>query len=376
MISRVLLSLLTLSLISFAFAISGLPVGPVVWRHLLFAMGVVPLILGAMLYFVPVLTRTAAAPFYVLWLPVAAAILGVQVVTALQLRPEAVAWIAAMFLPVIALEIAWLWQRRIQTLGSAHPGLYWYLAALLALLLALTAIVLREVFSEYGVALRVVHLHLNLLGFLGLTAVGTLRVLLPTTLASQDPAATQYLRAQLPFAVVGVACIALGAAVWVPLSWLGAAIGLWPALVLLKVIRLDQLRAVGMHHAALPLSAAALGWFLVLLAGLAHGLAILNADVLMWLLILLFLLPLVTGASSYLLPLWRWPGKMTLAHTRMRTQLMRFSGARMLAFYLSAGLVALGVKGAQIPAVIALLSYLAQVGHAFLPDQRDATPLL
>jgi len=164
--------------------------------------------------------------------------------------------------------------------------------------------------------------------------------------------------------------------VWTPLSWLGAVIGLWPAVVFIKAIRLDLLRTAGMQHAALPLSAAALGWLLVLLAGLAHGFGLLGADVVMWLLIYLFLLPLVTGASSYLLPLWRWPGKMTQAHRRMRAQLMRFSGARVLAFYVSAGLAMCAIDGAQVPAIIALLSYLAQFAHAFLPDQRDGAPMV
>ena len=108
----------------------------------------------------------------------------------------------------------------------------------------------------------------------------------------------------------------------------------------------------------------------MLLAGLAHGLGVVSADTLMWLLVFLFLLPLVTGASSYLLPLWRWPGKMTQAHTHMHAQLMHFSGVRVLAFYLSGGMSLLDIDGAQIPAVVALLSYLAQVGYAFLPERQ------
>jgi hypothetical protein len=250
-------------------------------------------------------------------------------------RPDAVAWIAGMLLIVVTLEVAWIWQRRNHVLGSAHPGLYWYLAALAALLLALTAIVLRQVYMEYGLSLRTFHLHLNLLGFLGLTAIGTLRVLLPTTFAVPDTAANTYLRVQLPYVIAATVCIALGAAVWPPLSWLGGVVWLWSAVLLLQAIRYERLRGLGVHHAASALSAACLGWFLMLVAGFAHGLGGLSAYTLMWLLMFLFLLPLVTGASSYLLPLWRWPGKMTQAHTHMRAQLMRFSGLRVLAFNLS-----------------------------------------
>ncbi|HWS02598.1 MAG TPA: hypothetical protein VN448_04295 [Gammaproteobacteria bacterium] len=371
MSGRVLMGLVVLALTVFSFGIAGFHSAPAVWRHLLFAVGVVPLILAAMLYFVPVLTRTAAAPSGIMWLPVAAAVLGVSTVLAFMRRPDAVAWIAGMFLIVVTLEIAWIWQRRNHVLGSAHPGLYWYLAALAALLLALTAVVLREAYVEYGPSLRTFHLHLNLLGFLGLTAIGTLRVLLPTTLAASDAAANTYLRVQLPYVIAATVCIALGAAVWPPLSWLGAVVWLWSAVLLLQAIRYERLRGLGMQHAALALSAACLGWFLMLLAGLAHGLGVVSADALMWLLVFLFLLPLVTGASSYLLPLWRWPGKMTQAHTHMRAQLMRFSGVRVLAFYLSGGMSLLNIDGAQIPAVIALLSYLAQVGKAFLPERQE-----
>ena len=370
MSSRVLTGLVVLALTVFSFGIAGFQLAPAVWRHLLFAAGVAPLILAAMLYFVPVLTRTAAAPAGIFWLPVAAAVLGVSTVLAFMWRPDAVAWIAGMFLIVVALEIAWIWQRRNHVLDSAHPGFYWYQAALGALLLALAAVVLREAYVEYGPSLRTFHLHLNLLGFLGLTAIGTLRVLLPTTLAVPDVAANSYLRIQLPSVIAATVCIALGAAVWPPLSWLGAVVWLWSAVLLLQAIRYERLRGLGMHHAALALSAACLGWFLILLAGLAHGLGALSADTLMRLLVFLFLLPLVTRASSYLLPLWRWPGKMTHAQTDMRAQLMRFSGVRVLAFYLSGGMSLLNIYGAQISAVIALLSYLAQIGKSFLPDRQ------
>jgi hypothetical protein len=61
----------------------------------------------------------------------------------------------------------------------------------------------------------------------------------------------------------------------------------------------------------LALVAAALGWLLVLIAGIAHGLGGLSADTTLALLLYLFLLPLVTGATSHLLPVWRWPGAVT-----------------------------------------------------------------
>lgn len=374
--SRVLVGLVILALLAFALGISGLHPVAVVWRHLLFAVGVLPLILGAMLYFIPVLTRTAPARGSILLVPVAVAVLGVATVAALALQPTVLPWLAVTVALLAGIETSWIWRRRNQALGGAHPGLYWYLAALLCLLLALVVVATRAAVWEYWPQLRRFHLHLNLLGFLGLTAIGTLRVLLPTVLAVADPAASVYLRSLLPYAVVATACIALGAAVWPPLSWLGGVIWLWPAVNLVKVLRYDRVRGLGAHHAAVPVAAAALGWLLVLVAGLAHGVGFGSADTLVWLLLFLFLLPLVTGASSYLLPLWRWPGQTTGRHTRMRAQLMRLSGVRVLAFYLSAGLALLHIDGAQLPATIAVLGYLVQVGYAFLPRVRDRATTL
>jgi hypothetical protein len=46
---------------------------------------------------------------------------------------------------------------------------------------------------------RLVHLHLNTLGFIGLTAIGTLHVLMPTVLGQPDPLVAQ--RLQPPVAV-------------------------------------------------------------------------------------------------------------------------------------------------------------------------------
>lgn len=370
--SAVLIGLVALALIAFSLGMAGMPAVPAVWRHLLFAVGMLPLILAAMLYFVPVLTRTSVAPVAMYGLPATSAGIGLALVVALYRWPAWIPWLAAAMLLLVGLQAGWIWRRRKLALAGAHPGLYWYLAALTALLLGISAVLLRELIPAQWQALRVFHLHMNLYGFLGLTAIGTLRVLLPTVLAIYDRGATLYLRQRLALAVMATLCISLGAAAWSPLSWLGAVIAVWLAVPLLVVVQCGQLRDLGLHHAALALSAAGWGWMLVLLAGLAHGLGYLAADPLLWLLVFLFLLPLVTGASSYLLPLWRWPGQLTPAHARMRARLMRYSGVRVLAFYASAGLLLLDVSGAHTPALIALLSYIAQLGHAFLSVQRNA----
>jgi hypothetical protein len=53
-----------------------------------------------------------------------------------------------------------------------------------------------------------------------------------------------------------------------------------------------------------------------------------------------FLLPLVSGALSQLLPVWRWPGPLTPERTLMRTRLAA-SGSWRALFFVGAGLALL-----------------------------------
>ena len=82
-------------------------------------------------------------------------------------------------------------------LGPRHHGLDWYLAALSFLLLALLAIILMPLLPDQRNALRLFHLHANLLGFVGLATLGTLQVLLPTCMGKPDPGAALRLRSDL-----------------------------------------------------------------------------------------------------------------------------------------------------------------------------------
>ena len=101
----------------------------------------------------------------------------------------------------------WVRQRGRRTLGRPHPGVAWYAAALGCLMLALLAILAGLVWPAAYPALRLAHLHLNTLGFIGLSALGTLQVLMPTVLGVQDPDAVQRLRGQLPWALTAVALV-------------------------------------------------------------------------------------------------------------------------------------------------------------------------
>lgn len=372
MTHRILFGLVLVTLLGLELSMIHFGARPAVTRHILFAVGVMPLILGAMLYFVPVLTRTAVARGAILGAPLTALALGIAVVLMLDRQPQVLPFLAALGLAVVALELVWIRRRLNMTLGRAHPGSYWYVFALASLLLALTAILSQAYWPMHWPVLRLFHLHLNLFGFLGLTAIGTLRVLLPTALRRVDESAFTYLRSQLPFALAGSLAIAIGAALWLPLAYLGGLLWLVPALSLCRVVVQRAGECVAADNASTALAAAAVGWLLVLCAGFAHGGGILAADSLFGLFVFLFLLPLLTGATSYLLPIWRWPGRQTAAHSRMRTLLTRLTRMRVLAFWLSAVLVLYGMEAAAVPALIALAAYLLQVIHALARVRAEA----
>lgn len=372
MMSRLLTGLIFVSLAALLASLAMQTAAALVWRHVLFAIGIMPLILGAMLYFIPVLSRSAATP-YLLPVPVAALVLGVLVVLDLHAGMAWIPLLAILGAALVSAEIAWTWRRRRQVFGSPHPGIDWYLFALAALALALMLIASRAFWPEHAGAARVIHLHLNLFGFLGLTAVGTLRVLLPTVSNEHDPGTMLFLRRQLPFAVFGTLAIALGAALWPLLAFFGALAWLSPAVALLLALRGNERGWQVPEGAGMSLSAAALGWLLIVIGGIAHGFGALSADKLLHLLLFLFLLPLVTGATSYLLPVWRWPGAATAARSGMRRRLTVLSGFRTAGFWLSALLVMLDVGYAVAPAAVVLASYIVQLSSAFVrvPGNRD-----
>jgi len=371
MTNKLLLALIVTALIALPAGLALQAAPALVWRHVVFAAGIMPLILGAMLYFVPVLTRSASAN-RALVLPIAALILGVWVVVDLQSGMTRIPLLAAGAALIVATLMAWIWQRRRRVFGTPHPGIDWYFYALAALLLALLLIVGRAFWPEYSGHARVMHLHLNLIGFLGLTAVGTLRVLLPTVLGAPDPGALRFLRRQLPFALLGTLAIAVGAAFAPPLALLGALAWLSPAVGLVLGLANQESGRRLPTGAGIALAAAAIGWLAVLLAGAVHGLGALSADKLLQLLLFLFLLPLVTGATSYLLPVWRWPGAATAAQQAMRGRLTAGSGVRVAGFWLSALLVSLDIGVAAVPALVVLVAYIVQVLFAFLRVSRNS----
>ena len=333
---------------------------PAAAAHAAFALGAMPLIFAAMGHFVPVLTRSGTAEKPIHFLPLALQLAGLLVVAALAgVFPGWSLHLAASVGIAAAVGfLAWQWRRGRAALGRPHPGLAWYKAALGCLALALVAILAGLLWPEaYGV-LRLAHLHLNTLGFIGLTAIGTLHVLMPTVLGQPDPQAAVRLRRQLPWAIGGVAA--------------SAAAGLTPALAVMGSLTLGGVvihtlhgwwRTYGLARllgdgAAVALSGATCGLLLLVGAGALHGLGGMFARPAIAGFFSLFLLPLVTGALSQLLPVWCHPGPLTPQRTVMRARLVRFGGLRTALFLAGGGLLLGGVTAgvALLAAGIALFA--------------------
>lgn len=307
---------------------------PVPALHLAFAVGVLPLIFGAMLHFVPVLTRTGSPHRLIASLPFAAQATGILVVLGLQgILPRVLLHPAATMDLLLALTLlGWIVHRSRRTLGSPHPGWRWYAASLVLLILALLAVPLLLA-GIVPAAMRGFHLHANTLGFIGLAALGTLPVLMPTVLGRGDPQAAPWLRRHLPFAAAAVLLLASGVALWWPFSLIGGALLL---MVVASLLRHWQ-RSVGFalllgDGAATSLFAALIGYFLLLLSGLAHASGVIHTQGVVFAFAAGFLLPLVTGALAQLLPVWRFPGMQTPARVEMRKCMVRFGRWRALIF--------------------------------------------
>ncbi len=336
--------------------------------HLAFALGVMPLIMGAMTHFIPVLTRTRGAPRagegYA-----ALAWLGGALIAAyfIFVLPEGVRSAAALLALAAAGGLgAWQLVRAHEALGGAHPGLRWYVAALACLAASLLAVLAMSVWPQQMPELRRLHLHLNLFGFVGLAAIGTLQVLLPTAAGLADPQAADRLRAGLPAALGGALLIALGAA-WLPLlAWFGLALWLVPLVRLLRAWLARYRDAMFQRHGAAPLLAAALaGYCLALLAGGLHGAGWLDAKGVAHLFVFSFLFPLVSGAAGQLLPLWLKPGLQTEWHVSARRHLTFAAGTR-AALFLGAGLLALVGFGWAIWLALAALLPFAVVAFSLV----------
>ncbi len=342
---------------------------PATVAHLAFAAGIMPLIFGAMLHFVPVLTRSRV-PAQILWLlPFLAGGAGLLVVSGFMLPGFFATGIhagAALALSVVLVMAGWIMKRAHAALDPPHPCLYWYLTAVLCLALALMAVLAMQVWPSQRAALRIFHLHLNTLGFIGITAIGTLQVLLPTAAGRPDPGARARLRSDLPLTAVGVLFVAIGGAWLTPLAYAGDVLLLFVVLKLAAAwamhFRGDVVR---LHGAAPSLAMALFGLFVLLLLGAVHARRGLDGIDAIYGFVLAFLLPLVSGAASQLLPLWIRPGVQTAWHDRTRSALTRFGGIRALAFVIAGLGTAVGWHAAAWLGAFALGFFAAQMLRAF-----------
>lgn len=351
-----LIPLLAVTLLLLAAAVAlppALTAPPAFWAHSILAVGVMSLIPAAMQHFVPVLARSQGVSPRMARLPLAMMLAGAIASLALLgvLPYAAIAVAAGLALVGLVILLAWVLGKGRQAVGRPHPGLYWYVAALACLALGLIAAALIPLWPAQHAALRAFHLHINLYGFVGLTAVGTLQVLLPTASGRPDPEVAARLRLDLKWAVAGSLLLALGQAF--ALSWLaqvGAALWLWPlSRMLLAWWRLQRSAIFAAHGAAPALAAAALGF-----AGALFG-AVSDQALPLTVYLPGFLIPLIVGAASQLAPVFLQAGVATDWHARSRRWLGRWGGPRALLFLTAAALPLFGYQCAGMPALLGLL---------------------
>lgn len=353
---------------------AALAVLPASTFHMAFAAGAMPLIFGAVIHFVPVLTRTASPGRAVRWLPLPVQLAGILTPLALAgILPYPLLHPAAAVVSLAAtIMIVWIMRRLRATLGTPHPGARWYGVALLCLFFAVSLVPVWLAMPELRTALRLFHLHLNTLGFIGLAALGTLPVLLPTALGRAEPLAGQRLRQDLPFAAAGALLVAAGAA---GMYWLAVA----GAVLLLRVSVRNLLawrqacgKSMGLLEAsAAPLVGATFGLAGLQLAGIAHGAGLLSPRLAPIGFAAAFLLPLVTGALAHLLPVWLHPGRATPRRQRMHDLLVRGGEWRMLLFVVGGGTLMLDFAPGIWLLAFGLLWFLALLVTACLLDRHN-----
>lgn len=344
--------------------------------HIAFAAGAMPLIFGAIIHFVPVLTRTATPHRAIQFLPLLVQGAGVGTPLALGgVIPYGALHVAAGAVSLAALILTvWIARRLRNTLGAPHPGARWYGAALLCLFFAVSIVPAWLAQPELRAVLRLFHLHLNTLGFIGLAALGTLPVLLPTALGRPESSAGARLRSDLLPAVVAALLVAAGA---MGAIWLGVAGALLLFWVVARNLRAWQSTygwpAVMADGAAAPLAAAALGLAGLLVAGIAHGAGWLPARPAIIGFAAAFLLPLVTGALSQLLPVWCHPGPASPRRQRMRTLLIWGGEWRALLFLFGGATLLLDSPLGAWPLILGLLWFFALLVAAFTLDRPQGS---
>ena len=86
-----------------------------------------------------------------------------------------------------------------------------------------------------------------------------------------------------------------------------------------------------------------------------------------------FLLPLVTGAATHLLPLWIVSAQQSGRQQRMRQRLGRFGGLRTLLFIAAGVLTQAGIDWAWLIAALGLVHFLATILSSLLQPPNANT---
>lgn len=332
----------------------AIAVAPAFWAHLVLAVGVMTLITAAMQHFVPVLTRSRGASRWAARLPLLMLVAGGLALAVFSGWLD-FAWVTAAALLALVgavAMLAWMRKKARHTFGRPHPGLAWYVAAMACLGLGLIAAAVIPWLPAWHAELRAFHIHINLYGFIALTAVGTLQVLMPTAANQPDPDVSARLRLDLKWALAGSLALALGQALWLPLAWLGGALWFW---VIGRMgwawWRMHRTKIFAWHGAEPVLAAALLG-FSAALVGM-----LLDLENLLPLTIFLpgFLMPLVVGAAGQLGPVWIEAGRSMARHAEDRAKITRWNSVRAVLFLTAALLPLFGYKCSGMPALTALV---------------------
>lgn len=350
----------------------------IVIYHIIFAMGIIPLILSAMVHFIPVLTRSKKPSNVITALPMVALTGGITV-TSYFAFPQAVLYGqyygAAIIAMVVACLAYWAYRSGSKAIGTPHPCLNWYLAAMICLCIALFAILLTYLIPNQHATLRLLHLHLNTLGFIGITALGTLQVLLPTTAQRGDPESATRMRQHLKWMLVGIVFIACGAAWHANFAWIGVALLAIPLFGIYKSWLLLYAREIFTLHGATPaLASALLGFAIAMTIGTVHAYHDPSLNPVATF-IIAFLMPLVTGAISYLLPLWLHPGQPTAWHQAARKCLGIGGGLRATVFLIAGVSAGLGYRMGWIVAALVISIFLLQILWMFVLIKISDYPL-
>ncbi len=353
---------LTLALLAAGIALPKAAAMPsAFWAHVMLAVGVMSLITAAMQHFAPVLTRSRAASGRITrvpWLMLAAGLLVVAVFGGwLDWSGVTVAALAALI--GAASMLTWMWRKGRKALGAPHPGLAWYVAAMACLAAGLAAAAAMPWLPQWHDPLRAFHIHINLYGFVGLTAIGTLQVLMPTAVNQADPQAAGRLWSDLPWAAAGAVALALGKAIAMPpLAWGGLALWAWPLLRLgLAWVRLYGPELLALHGQAPVLAAAWVGFACALLAAAWEPAALLGP---LGVFVPGFLFPLVSGAAGQLAPVWADPQRPKSQQDTALAALARHGGPRAWLFLSAALIPLLGYRCVGVPALLALAWFLVQ----------------